>query len=357
MTGHAHDPAALGELVLSRCRDAGFAHAGIAPVEPSPHADHVRSWLRAGRHGAMTYLARTLDDRLDARRLLPSARAVVMVAAQYADGTPDPPPPSGASPRGRVARYARGQDYHDVIKARLTRLTHQLAREHPHAEFRKFVDSSPVMEREHAARAGLGWVGKHTLIIHPVFGSYFVLGGFLTTLDIAPAHTAPEHGLTADRCGTCTRCIDACPTQAIAPYTVDASRCIAYLTIEERRPLSPELSTKTAPWVFGCDVCQEVCPYNAPTAAAGVTKPRPLDADIGPTSVPGGGFNLLALLDWTPADRATATRGTPMKRARLDMLKRSARAALDAQRLTATSPPPAPAQGPTPPGAEGPAPR
>jgi len=321
------------EPILDACRDAGFALSGVCPAEPSHYADHYREWLTAGKHGSMTYLARHVEERLDPRTFLPGARSIILVADQYdvrpriENRAPDGArirgagvSPGGERRRGRIARYARGRDYHTVMKKRLHAICDTLRAEHPADQFRAFVDTAPVLEREHAARAGLGWIGKHTLLIHPQLGSWLFLGGFLTTLDIAPpADAAP----ITDHCGTCTRCIDACPTSAITPYSVDATRCIAYLTIEHRDPIDGALAGEIGEWVFGCDVCQEVCPHNSPRPSGSGT------GEANPAYAPRrDGFDLLEILGWTEADRRGAFAKSALKRATLAMMKRNAILAL-----------------------------
>ncbi len=273
----------------------------------------------------MSYLADQVEARLDPTRVLAGARSIIMVADQYAvrgnddvawglHGPPQPFKPGVFE--GVIARYARGRDYHRVIRARLHELSDELAREFPGERFRTCVDLLPVLEREHATRAGLGWVGKHTLLIHPRLGSYTLLGTLLTTLRIDPPSAQRP---IEDACGTCTRCIDACPTGAITPYSVDASRCITYLTVERKDEIASEFHRPIGRWVLGCDVCQEVCPHNTP---------REPGVDVGRAheqyAPRRGSFDLLELLDWNEADREQRTFGTPIARASLAMLKRNA---------------------------------
>lgn len=327
------------DTIIARCAEAGFALAGVCRATPSDHADAYRAWIGAGRHGSMQYLERNVELRLDPRAFMPGARSIIMVADQYAsrgtlpsgsgtgvspvhnfpttnpDQTKQPPP----APLGRIARYAQGRDYHKVIKKRLHSLCDQLCAEHPGEAFRAFTDTAPVLEREHAARAGLGWIGKHTLLINPSLGSWLFLGGVVTTLEIAPTAEQP----VPDHCGTCTRCIDACPTNAITPYSVDASRCIAYLTIERREAIEPDFHEQIGDWLFGCDICQEVCPHNSP---------RPTGADTGapnPAYTPiRESFNLLEILGWAEEDRINHFAGAALTRATLDMIRRNAAIAL-----------------------------
>ena len=314
--------------MLALCREQGFALAGIAACSPSAWTEEFRKWLAAGRQGTMDWLAETAEDRIDPARLLRGARSVVMVADQYATRgrTTDAPLPAT---RGRIARYARGRDYHRVMKRRLHSVCDALRARHPGAGFRAFVDTAPVPERELAARAGLGWIGKHTLLINPQRGSWLLLGGFLTTLDLRDPATAA----VADHCGTCTRCIDACPTNAISPYSVDASRCISYLTIERRDPIPPEFHRSLDGWLVGCDVCQEVCPHNSPRpgdAATGTAHP-----DYAPRR---DSFDLLEVLGWDETTRRARFAQSAMKRITLAHVKRTA-ALLLADRLAENGPP------------------
>jgi epoxyqueuosine reductase len=319
-------PADTTTLVLDLCDGLGFALVGVADAGPSRRENEFRDWLAAGKHGSMAYLARNVETRLDPARVLPGARSVVMVADIYrarmergdpVRGTPIPSPPL---PHGRIAGYAQGRDYHVAMKKRLHRLCDALRERFPHEGFRAFVDTAPVPERELAARAGLGWIGKHTLLINPRLGSALLLGGVLTTLNLTSA--APP---VADHCGTCTRCIDACPTAAITPYSVDASRCISELTIERRGPIDPAFHAAIGSWTFGCDVCQDVCPHNSPRSDGAQGERGRVRDDYRPVRL---SFDLLALLRWTPEDRSRELSGSPIKRATLAMLKRNALIAL-----------------------------
>ncbi|MBK5098365.1 MAG: tRNA epoxyqueuosine(34) reductase QueG [Gemmatimonadetes bacterium] len=258
--------------------ELGFSSIGFAPADRPAHRSAYLEWLRLGRHADMGWMARedSVRRRLDPTEALPGCRTVVVVSLSYA-------PPSAAVPvadprsfaaspdsdPGRstgdavIARYALGRDYHDVFEEKLAALAEQIRTLDPEAGCKLYVDYGPVLEREHAQRAGLGWIGKNTLLINPELGSYLLLGEILTTLDLAP--DAP---FLPDRCGTCTRCIEACPTDAIvSPRVLDARRCISWLTIENRGPIPLELRTAIGNRVFGCDICQEVCPWNRDPAA------------------------------------------------------------------------------------------
>lgn len=304
----------LGRDIVALCRGLGFALAGVADAAPTRWRKELTDWLAAGRHGSMAYLAEHVEARLDPMRVLPGARSVVMVADLYAarGAAPEEPMPRG---RGRIARYARGRDYHTIMKKRLHRLCDALRGAHSGAGFRAFVDTAPVLEREYAARAGLGWIGKNTLLIHPRQGSFTLLGGVLTTLELTPPS---EQEAVTDHCGTCTRCIDACPTGAISPYSVDATRCISYLTIERREMIDPAFHGAIGGWLYGCDVCQEVCPHNSPRPTGDVGEPH---QDYRPVR---DSFDLLGVLGWTEEDRRREFRGAALKRATLAMMKRNA---------------------------------
>ncbi len=320
------DPVQLGREVVQACLDMGFAQAGVAEARASQWADEFRAWLAAGEHGTMRWMEDAIPERLDPCRLLPGARGVILVADQYAarggvGGGAERPGSAtpGASVRGAIARYARGRDYHSVIKKRLHRLADRLRARFPGQRFRSFVDTAPVMEREHAVAAGLGWIGKHTLLMHPRLGSYLLLGGIITTLDIGHE---PDQRPEPDHCGTCTRCIDACPTGAITPHSVDARRCISYLTIEHEGPIEPSLRRAMGEWIFGCDICQEVCPFNAPRERAAGRDP---ESRVNPAYAPRrASLDVLAVLGWGEANRRGAFGASAMRRAGLDMMKRNA---------------------------------
>jgi len=319
----------------------GFVLAGIAAAAPAERPDAFRAWIAAGKHGEMHYLANHLDVRLDPDQLLPGAKSILAVADPYhagsevghagVGGTDGESVAAAAStheaPRGRVARYAHGDDYHKVLKKRLHGLADALAAAHPGHTFRSTVDTAPALEREHAMRAGLGWTGKHTLLIHPRHGSYFLLGLIVTTLELP---TTASRGFPApavpptDHCANCTRCIDACPTHAIDPagYALDATKCVSYLTLEHRSPIDPDLHAGMGNWLGGCDVCQEVCPYNAVAARQDVT--LPVHPRYRPRDEVAGGLRLIDAIRWTDDDRAASFRGSALKRMKLDMVRRNA---------------------------------
>ena len=238
----------------------GFALAGIAPATASDGFARLREWLERGYAGEMEYLHRHGDARLHPRSILPEVRSVVMVAMTYGH----PEEHELRANHGRVARYARGPDYHDELRQRLKKLLAWIIQEQPGRRGRVVVDTAPLLERDFARRCGLGWFGKNTMLINRRQGSYLLLGGLLLDLQL---HPDPEHATS--HCGTCTACLDACPTGAlVAPGWLDARRCISYLTIELRSMVPEPLRPELASWVFGCDICQEVCPWNRKAPAA-----------------------------------------------------------------------------------------
>lgn len=242
------------EKIRQEAHRLGFEFVGFARAEQlDEEARRLEKWLAAGAHGQMAYMANHFDLRIDPRKLVPGAKTVICLAHNYFtdEKQADPTAP-------RLAMYAFGKDYHDVLKGKLRELLAFMQTEIGEIEGRCFVDSAPVMEREWAARAGLGWNGKNTLTIHPRQGSHFFLAEIICDLELPPDNPLRDH------CGTCRRCIEACPTEAISPegYFLDASKCISYLTIELKEAIPDGFAGKMENWMFGCDICQEVCPWN-----------------------------------------------------------------------------------------------
>ena len=259
--------------VVKQCAvDSGFNRVGIAAAGPHPRGDYLRAWLADGRAGTMGYMHKHVESRIDVRAWLPDATHVIVVTLNYrqpsALGELLEKSEAPAKVTGRIAQYACGEDYHVVMRDKLEAMiaTMRACIDQPFLA-RACVDTSAITERELAAAAGIGWIGKNTLVLNEDDGSFFFLGAILTDLPLAPDPPATDH------CGTCTRCLDACPTGAFpAPYEMDASRCISYLTIEHRGDIDPALAVKMGDWLFGCDICQDVCPFNR--KAPETTEPR-----------------------------------------------------------------------------------
>jgi len=304
------EPGTRRAHVLETARRVGFAAAAVADASPPVHLDALRRWIAEGRHGEMAWIADRIDLLADPSRLLEGARSVIVVADRYHDGRPDRRVPG----LGRIGRYARGRDYHRTVRRRLEQLVAELQAAMPNERFRICVDTAPLLEREFAARSGLARIGKHTLAIARGLGSWTLLGEVLTTAEIASTDPDPA----PDPCGTCTRCLEACPTDAITPYSVDATRCVSYLTIEHRGEIPPEFHEGIGDWIFGCDLCQEVCPHNQPTRAM---RRGPIEPDHAPRR---SGFDLLEVLGWTEEDRRVACTTSALKRAKLPMFRRNA---------------------------------
>jgi len=314
----------LAEFVKRVALDEGFALAGIAPASPLHELEYFPAWIKAGHHGEMDYLARTNDAgelrRAALANVAPWARSVVVCAANYNSATPYSTQCSDPE-RGWISRYAFVEsDYHELLLARLRRIesqmvAHIVADGHPAPRTWCYVDTGPVVERVLAQHAGIGWTGKNACIINQQLGSWLFLGVILS------GHGMPPDLPAADRCGSCTRCIDACPTQAfLAPHQLDASRCISYLTIEQRGPVPEELREKMGQHLFGCDICQDVCPWNrrAPVTPDPAFAPR--TELVNP------------LLQWISGmnreEFLRVFRGSPVKRAKLTGLLRNAAIAM-----------------------------
>jgi epoxyqueuosine reductase len=293
-----------------RAHELGFELAGIAPATPADGFDRLRQWLDRGLAGEMDYLRRHAQARRHPSSILANVRSVVMLGMNYYPGSGDGQIDPVAT--GKVARYARGQDYHDVLWERLNRLLEWVQEEIPTCRGRGVVDTAPLLERDFARRAGLGWFGKNTMLLNKRLGSYFFLGALLLDVELRPD---PVH--ETSHCGTCTACLDACPTQAfVGPGWLDARRCISYLTIEVKGSIPPELREPMGNWVFGCDMCQEVCPWNrkAPPAVERSFRPRP---DLDPVDP-------IELLGLSPEEFRRRFRGTALMRPRRRGLLRNA---------------------------------
>jgi len=303
------DRPVVARRIRERGLELGLGAIGFAPIGPSAQGAALSEWLGRGRHGTMAWMERTAVDRLDLRRRFPWARSAVMAAVTYLPYRGGRETQEGVV--RHVARYAVGRDYHRVLADRLRVLAAFIVTEAPGARTQVYTDTGPVLERELAARAGLGWFGKNTNLIGPRGDSWTLLGEILTDLDL------PAGEPVADRCGSCTACLDACPTGAIPePYVVDSTRCISYLTIELRGSIPEPQRADLGDWVFGCDICQEVCPWNRKVAATA-------DADF----LPSGDLRRRSLADLVriAGEEFRATFGeTPIERTRHRGLVRNA---------------------------------
>jgi epoxyqueuosine reductase len=307
------DPLALAAQLKASALEEGALLAGLAdPREAVEHAEALRSWVREGLHGPMEWFPRHAELRLDPQVLLPGARSLLMVAlAHEAPGDPAAVAiPSGSAPPGRVASYALGRDYHKVIRGVLRRTARRFEGGLPGLRWRVCVDSAPLLERHWAWRAGLGWIGKNGLVIHPRYGSWLLLGGLLLDVELPADEPHPE------RCGRCTLCLEACPTRAfLAPYRLDAARCISAQTIENRAADMPLPRPTPGGWLFGCDDCQSICPWNR----------KALPASHPELAADPGLWQRMASGDW-PVDEAgwdDLTRGRALRRMSAAMLRRN----------------------------------
>ncbi|HUQ98682.1 MAG TPA: tRNA epoxyqueuosine(34) reductase QueG [Gemmatimonadaceae bacterium] len=308
MTVIATEVVATEQLIKAQAFGLGFDLVGIAPLGPVETAGAFRDWLDRGFAGEMGYLARGAEKRGDSRLPFPGTVSAIVVGLNY----------GGRAPDGPVARYARGQDYHDVMLAKLESLHAWLNAElgRPVAG-KAYVDTGPLLERDLARRAGLGWQGKNTNLVNPRVGSFFFIGALLVDLELEP-----DTPFAADRCGSCRRCLDACPTDAfVGDRVLDATRCISYLTIEQKGPIPVDLREKLGSRLYGCDICQDVCPWNirfATEHSEPTFDARELIAGSGPADL------ARAILSMNTEAFQETFKGSPMKRAKQRGLTRNA---------------------------------
>jgi epoxyqueuosine reductase len=323
---------ALKDEIKAAAKGLGFSLVGVTHPDSPPHIDVFEAWLKAGRHGEMSYLSteRSRVRRADPLQILPECQSILVLGMPHS--VPDPPARGGNDSndlQGRIAAYAWGDDYHEVIPERLKELVafieDRLGRSIPN---RWYTDTGPIMEHDLAQRAGLGWIGKNTCLINPSQGSYFLLAVILLGV-----YLEPDPQFIPDHCGTCQRCLDACPTSCILPdRTIDARRCISYLTIELKGPIPMDLRDQTGNWVFGCDICQQVCPWNERFASPGrnlVFEERP--------EVPTP--DLITELSLSPQEFNRKFEGSPVKRAKRRGYMRNVAVALgNSKQVTAIQP-------------------
>ena len=308
-------PRELARLIKERALLAGFEKVGIVPAEPlDEEGARLLEWLALGFEGQMKWMTRDPEMRTDPRKLFPATRSVVVVAQNYYTPTQH----QNDSNTGKVSRYAWGDDYHDVIGARLHSLLSWIKETIPGAEGKVCVDIQPVMDKAWAVRAGLGWLGKHTNVITSEYGSWVFIGELLLNLELEYDTEQIE-----DHCGSCTLCIDACPTGAITePYVLDSNKCISYMTIELRAEEIPAAVKENLDgWLYGCDICQDVCPWNRFERVTDEARFQPRPGNVN--------AELAEVLDLTPETYADRFRSSAMKRAKLAGLQRNARALLE----------------------------
>tara|TARA_B100001175_G_scaffold317889_1_gene337276 strand:- start:7543 stop:8463 length:921 start_codon:yes stop_codon:yes gene_type:complete len=291
-------------IIKTTAKELGFLSCGISKAEfLDDEAPRMEQWIKDSKHGKMAYMENHFDKRLDPRLLLPGAKSVVSLLLNYYTEKHQ----AQAAPK--ISKYAYGTDYHFVIKDKLKQLFQTLQEKIGEINGRVFVDSAPVMEKAWAVRSGLGWMGKNTNLITQKVGSFFFIAELILDLDLEYDHPVTDH------CGTCTACIDACPTEALTPYDIDASKCISYLTIELKEQIPIEFQNKMDDWVFGCDVCQDVCPWN-----------RFSKSHNEPLFDPKPGLLDLSKKDWeelTEATFETIFKNSSVKRTRYEGLKRN----------------------------------
>jgi epoxyqueuosine reductase len=307
----------LTDKIKAKSKQLGFDLVGITPAEAlTTEAENLSEWLARGYHASMVWMERNRTRRTDPREIVPGARSVISLAMNYYT----PYGISDEQDRGKISRYAWGDDYHEIISNLLDKLWQFIFSFEPDAVGRYYVDTGPVMDKVWASRAGIGWIGKHTNVISREYGSWIFLGEIITTL-------ALEYDIpTPDYCGSCRRCIDACPTDAIVEeYVLDSNKCLSYLTIEPRSDIPTEFIPRTEGWIYGCDICQDVCPWNKkfsqPSAVDGF-RPRP--ENLNPL--------LIEIVEMTREDFSRRFKKSPVKRTKLDGLRRNANAVITAKR-------------------------
>ena len=306
--GSQFDPAERSALIKSYAFQIGFHKVGIVSAQPLlDERGRLEEWLRRGFHGEMNWMARDPDQRTDPRKLFPAARSVVVVALNYYTEHEHLEKP------GKVSRYAWGDDYHQVVGDKLRQLLFWIKEQWPDSEGKVCVDIQPAMDKAWAARAGLGWIGKHTNLITEEYGSWIFIGELLLNFELDY-----DQGEVADQCGACTLCLDACPTSAITePYVVDSNLCISHATIESRASeINDHVASKLEGWLYGCDICQDVCPWNQMTPVTTEARFEPRQGNIN--------ASLSEVLDLSPEAYAARFRHSAMKRAKLSGLQRNA---------------------------------
>lgn len=304
----------ISEQIKAQALSLGFSKVGIARAEPlTEEAAHLRTWLDRGNHATMDWIARNFEKRVDPSTVVSGAKSVIAVALNYYTEVEHSRNPES----GKISRYAWGDDYHDIVTEKLRIFHSWLQREFSGYDGRYYVDTGPVMDKVWAQRSGIGWIGKHTNVITQDIGSWVFLGEIITTLELEPDAPATDH------CGTCTLCIEACPTDAITePYVVDSHLCLSYLTIEHRGEIKGKVTDQFDGWIYGCDICQDVCPWNEKFSVATDEKRfEPREWNVAPK-----------LEEWknmSQEEFSAKFKGSPMKRTKREGLVRNVKVVLD----------------------------
>jgi len=303
----------LTEKIKQKAIDLGFSKVGIARAEPlSSEGARLHQWLIHGYHASMHWMEREAAKRTDPSLVLANVKSVLSVAMNYYAPTPH----SNDAASGKISRYAWGDNYHDILSQKLEKLVDYVITQIPNLQTRIYVDTGPVMDKAWAVRAGIGWLGKHTNVITPEMGSWVFLGEILLDTELEYDEPVPDH------CGMCTACLDACPTGAIIePYVVDSNKCISYLTIEHRSDLPPELIRNFHNWVYGCDICQDVCPWNRFQKETKEKAFQPRKENIAP--------KLVELVALTQEEFSRRFKNSPIKRTKLSGLIRNVKTLLE----------------------------
>ena len=300
----------LSDEIKQKALELGFSKIGIARAEKlGAESGRLVEWLNQGYHGTMDWMARNVEKRTDPQQILPGAQSVIAVALNYYTDVQH----SNDDRTAKISRYAWGDDYHEILTGKLNRLMEFIKTREPNSEGKVYVDTGPILEKVWAQRAGIGWEGKHTNIITKEFGSWVFLGEIILNLELE--YDAPA----TDHCGSCTLCIEACPTQAITePYVLDSTRCISYLTIEHRGAIAEELGGKFERWVYGCDICQDVCPWNEKfSQPTSIKNFHPREHNIAP--------EIQALSEISEDEFKAKNRHSPMKRTKHSGIVRNAK--------------------------------
>lgn len=298
----------LTQLIKNKATELGFDLIGFTPAQTHKDISLFNSWLAKGYGASMEWLKRGEEKRGNPELVLPNVKSIICCGVNYYRGHPKSID-SVEVGKGWISNYAWGEDYHDVVLEKLKHLEDFIRLQYPSAQMKSYVDTGPILERSYASSAGLGWIGKNTLLINQKIGSYFFIGEILIDVELEYDDETPDH------CGKCNKCMEACPTQALTPYELDANKCISYLTIEHRGAIKEELAEKMGHHLVGCDICQDVCPWNRRPPVSKESKFDPRAGNFHPI--------LSELESLTPSDFSMRFKGSPIKRLKYEGLKRN----------------------------------